>query len=84
MAVLMLLSVFGESLDIATLEAEVFASDAALEFLGSIGLAHWNLIELVMAGVALVLLPAALLTTGCLVPKSMRSADGRPPDKIPI
>ena len=82
--VLMLVSVFSETWEVAALEAELLASDVTLEFLGSLGLRHWNLVELILAGVALSLALSALVTAGGLVFKAMRSADRRRPDKIPI
>ena len=82
--VLMLLSVFSEAWELATLEAEIFASDVALEFLGSLGLRHWNLIELILAGGAAALVLSALAGAGALVLTTMRSADRNRPDKIPI
>lgn len=82
--VMMLGSVFSEALELTTLEVEIFATDVAFEFLGSIGLAHWDLIELVIAGTAMVLGVATLRTTGALAPKFIRSADQNRPDKIPI
>ena len=82
--VLMLVSVFSETWEVAALEAEFLASDVTLEFLGSLGLRHWSLIELVLAGAALSLCLSALVTSGVLVARAMRSAERRPPDKIPI
>jgi ABC-type Fe3+-siderophore transport system permease subunit len=82
--VLMLLSVFSETWEIATLEAEFLASDITLEFLGSLGLRHWNLLELILAGGAVSLVLSAVVTSGVLVPKAMRSTGRRRPDKIPI
>lgn len=82
--VLMLLSVFSEAWELAALEVEVFATDVAVEFLATFGLRHWDLLELVLAGVALTLGIGALKSTGIPAPKSVRSADGGPPDKIPI
>ena len=80
----MLLSVFSETWELAALEAEVFASDVALEFLGSLGLRHWNVLELVLAGGALALALTTLSTVGVLIARSLRSAERTPPDKIPI
>jgi hypothetical protein len=82
--VLMLLSVFSETWELAALEAEFLASDVTLEFLGSLGLRHWNLIELVLAGAVLSLSLSLLATAGVLLLKAMRSAERRRPDKIPI
>src|SRR5262245_31329629 len=81
--VLMLLSVFSETWELANLEAEFLASDVTLEFLGSLGLRHWNLIELVLAGAAVSLALPAIATSGVLLLKAMRSAERRRPDKIP-
>ncbi len=82
--VLMLLSVFSETWEIAALEVEFLATDVTLEFLGSLGLRHWNLIELILAGAALALSLSALVTSGVLALKAMGSASRRRPDKIPI
>ena len=82
--VLMLLSVFGEAWELAALEVELLATDAALEFLGSLGLAHWNLIELVLAGALMSWLIGALLAARAWVMRSLRSVETTPPDKIPI
>lgn len=82
--VMMLLSVFSETWEIAALEVEVLATDVALEFLGSLGLAHWNLIELVLAGAAMALMISALATTGVWVARGLRPAEQSPPDKVPI
>ena len=82
--VMMLFSVFSEAWEIASLEAEFLASDVAIEFHGTLGLHHLNLIELILAGGALAIGLSAFTTIGVLVVKSMRSADRRRPDKVPI
>ncbi|TXL82271.1 hypothetical protein FHP25_00805 [Vineibacter terrae] len=82
--VLMLVSIFSETWEIASLEADVLASDIALEFLGSLGLRHWNLIELILAGGVLALALSTLATIGVLIVKAMTPADRRRADKVPI
>lgn len=82
--VMMLFSVFSEAWELASLEAEFLASDVALEFLGTLGLHHLNLIELILAGGALALAFSAITTVGVLALKPMRSADRRRLDKVPI
>jgi hypothetical protein len=82
--VLMLLSVFSEAWEIASLEADILASDVALEFLGSLGLRHWNLIELVLAGGGLALALSAFTTVGVLISKAMTPGDRRRAGKVPI
>jgi hypothetical protein len=82
--VLMLFSVFSETWELASLEAEFLFSDVAMEFLGGLGLRHWNLIELVLAGAGMAVVLSAITTAGVLAMKSMRSADRQRPDKVPI
>ena len=82
--VMLLLSVFSETWELATLEAEFLASDVTLEFLGSLGLRHWSLLELILAGGGLAIVLSVLATVGALILKAMTPADRRRPDKIPI
>ena len=84
--VLMILASFGEVLDpslMSELELDILASELGLESI-LMGLPNWNLLELLLAGLALA---AGLLVIGAglrmLVP-ALFPADPRRGDKVPI
>jgi hypothetical protein len=86
LVVLMILSSFGEVLDpslMAELELDILASELGLESI-LMGLPNWNLVELLLAGLALT---AGLLVIAVglrmLVP-ALFPTDPRGRDKVPI
>ncbi|TWT03862.1 hypothetical protein [Reyranella sp. CPCC 100927] len=82
--VMMLLSIFSETWELATLEAEFLASDVTLEFLASLGLRHWSLLELILAAGGLAIALSAMATVGVLLLKAMTPTDRRRAGKVPI